>query len=144
MTDSAVSPIRVGISSCILGETVRYDGGHKLDRYLRDTLGKYVEFVPVCPEVECGMPVPREPIRLEGISSIPRLVGSRSGMDYSGGMRQWIQSRISMPDQEDLCGFIFKSRSPSCGIRSIRVYHENGASHDGMGLWARAVMERSS
>ena len=79
--------IRLGISSCLLGESVRYDGGHKLDRYLRDTLGRFVEWVPVCPEVECGMPVPREAMRLVGDADSPRLVGVRSGTDHTEGMR---------------------------------------------------------
>ena len=76
--------IRLGISSCLLGKAVRFDGGHKLDRFLTETLGRYVEYVPVCPEVECGMPVPREPMHLEGDPESPRLVTVRSNIDKTG------------------------------------------------------------
>ena len=87
--------IKLGISTCLLGENVRYDGGHKLDRFLTDTLGQYVEYVPVCPEVECGLPVPRESMHLEGDPDSPRLVTTRSKQDMTDRMVQWARKRVS-------------------------------------------------
>ena len=109
--------IRLGISSCLLGNEVRYDGGHKLDRYLRDTLGAFVEWVPVCPEVEYGLPIPREALRLVGDPADPRLVTTRTSVDHTAGMKAWAARRLDALEREDLCGFVFKSRSPSsaCG-----------------------------
>lgn len=81
--------IRIGISACLLGEKVRYDGGHKWDRFITGTLGKYVDFVPVCPEVECGLGIPREAMRLAGDPHSPRLVTVRSGIDHTERMLTW-------------------------------------------------------
>src|SRR5512135_523699 len=105
--------LKLGISACLLGEKVRYDGGHKLDRYIKETLGKYVDWVPVCPEVEYGLPVPREAMRLVGTASAPRLMTSRTEVDHTDGMRRWAGQRLDELEKEALCGFIFKSRSPS-------------------------------
>ena len=134
--------IRLGISTCLLGERVRYDGGHKLDRYLVQTLGAYVDYVPVCPEVECGLPVPRESLRLVGDPENPRLVTTRSGQDHTKRMVNWAEKRVSELEREGLCGFIFKSRSPSSGMARVKLYHENGLpSNRGVGLFARAFMD---
>ena len=86
--------IRLGISTCLLGEKVRYDGGHKLDRFLTETLGQYVEYVPVCPEVECGLPIPRESMHLEDNSDSPRLVTSHTKKDITERMVQWAKKRV--------------------------------------------------
>ena len=86
--------IKLGISTCLLGENVRYDGGHKLDRFLVDTLGSYVEYVPVCPEVECGFSIPRESLRLVGDPNAPRLVTSRTKEDHTERMLLWAQERV--------------------------------------------------
>lgn len=136
--------IRVGISSCLLGNPVRFDGGHKLDRYLRDTLGAFVAWVPVCPEVEYGLPVPREPLRLVGDPGAPRLVAARSGADHTVGMRAWAARRLDALEREDLCGFVFKSRSPSSGMRQVKVYPPKGGAPKpaGVGIFARAFRER--
>ncbi|MGQ9859035.1 MAG: YbgA family protein [Thermodesulfobacteriota bacterium] len=135
--------IRVGISACLLGQTVRYDGGHKLDRYIRDTLGKYLEFVPVCPEVECGLGVPREAMRLVGDPESPRLVTVRSGRDVTEQMLKWAKQRLEELQEEELCGFIFKSGSPSSGMERVKVYSPGGMpSLKGRGLFAGAFMER--
>ena len=83
--------MRIGISSCLLGEEVRYDGGHKLDLYLKETLGSFVEWVPVCPEVECGLPIPREAMHLVGDPESPRLVTVRTGQDYTLQMLRWAE-----------------------------------------------------
>ena len=135
--------IRLGISSCLLGNKVRYDGGHKLDHFLTDTLGHYVEYVPVCPEVEVGLSIPREALRLVGDPLAPRLVTNRSGEDLTGRMQSWAIRRLDELEKEDLCGFIFKSGSPSSGMERVRLYDSNGVPRKiGVGIFARAFMER--
>lgn len=134
--------IRLGISSCLLGEKVRYDGSHKLDHWLVDTLGRYVEYVPVCPEVEMGLPVPREAMRQIGDPENPRLVTSKSGIDHTEAMRAWAHRRVAELEGEGLCGFIFKSKSPSSGMERVKVYDARGmARKTGVGVFARAFME---
>jgi uncharacterized protein YbgA (DUF1722 family)/uncharacterized protein YbbK (DUF523 family) len=134
--------IRLGIGSCLLGENVRYDGGHKLDRFLRDTLGQYVEYVPVCPEVEMGLPTPREALRLVEREDGPHLVFSRSGGDVTETMLAWAHKRVRELEKEDLCGFIFKARSPSSGMERVKLYDRNGVPHkEGVGIFARTFME---
>jgi uncharacterized protein YbgA (DUF1722 family)/uncharacterized protein YbbK (DUF523 family) len=134
--------IRLGISACLLGQKVRYDGGHKLDRFITDTLGKYVDFVPVCPEVECGLGIPREAMRLVGNPAQPRLVTVRSGIDYTDRMLDWAQKRVRELEKEGLCGFIFKSDSPSSGMERVKVYGLSGSpAKTGVGLFARTFME---
>ena len=116
--------IRLGISACLLGEPVRFDGGHQWDRFITDTLGQYVEFVPVCPEAECGLGVPREAMRLVGEPEAPRLVTVRTKVDLTERMQTWARKRVRELEQEDLRGFIFKSKSPSSGMERVRVYSE--------------------
>jgi uncharacterized protein YbgA (DUF1722 family)/uncharacterized protein YbbK (DUF523 family) len=133
--------IKLGISTCLLGENVRYDEGHKLDRFLTDTLGQYVEYVPVCPEVECGLPVPRESMHLEGDPDSPRLVTSRTKQDMTERMVGWAKKRVVELEKESLCGFIFKSDSPSSGMERVRVYNEKGMPvKKGVGMFARIFM----
>jgi uncharacterized protein YbgA (DUF1722 family)/uncharacterized protein YbbK (DUF523 family) len=134
--------IRLGISTCLLGEKVRYDGGHKHDPWLTGTLGKFVEYVPVCPEVEMGLSIPREALRQVGDPQQPRLVTSRSAIDYTERMQAWARRRVAELEREGLCGFIFKSKSPSSGMERVKVYDEHGmARKSGVGLFARAFME---
>lgn len=134
--------IRIGISTCLLGEKVRYDGGHKLDPFLVDTLGRYVEYVPVCPEVECGFGIPREALRLVGEPAAPRLVTVRGNIDYTERMAGWAKKRVRDLEKEDLCGFIFKSKSPSSGMERVKVYNEKGMpSKTGSGMFARAFTD---
>jgi uncharacterized protein YbgA (DUF1722 family)/uncharacterized protein YbbK (DUF523 family) len=134
--------IRLGISTCLLGEPVRYDGGHKLDRFITQTLGRYVEYVPVCPEVECGMPIPRESMHLEGDPESPRLITSQTKIDKTLQMMSWARKRVIELEKEGLMGFIFKSNSPSSGMERVKIYNEkNVASRKGVGLFARAFME---
>ena len=142
--ESKMEPIvRLGISTCLLGQPVRYDGGHKLDRFLVETLGKYVEWVPVCPEVEIGLGVPRETVRLVGDPSAPRLIAPKSGADYTERMRAWAQERLGQLSAEGLCGFVFKKDSPSSGLFRVRVYDERGnPSRTGTGIFPREVMRR--
>jgi uncharacterized protein YbbK (DUF523 family) len=133
--------IKLGISTCLLGENVRYDGGHKLDRFLTETLGQYVEYVPVCPEVECGLPVPRESMHLEGDPDSPHLVTIRTKQDLTERMIQWARKRVAGLEKEDLCGFIFKSDSPSSGMERVRVYNKKGMPvKKGVGIFARIFM----
>jgi uncharacterized protein YbgA (DUF1722 family)/uncharacterized protein YbbK (DUF523 family) len=134
--------IRLGISTCLLGKPVRYDGGHSLDRFLTDTFGKYVEYVPVCPEAECGLGVPRESMRLVGDPDAPLLMTSHTGRDYTELMLKWALKRIAELEHVDLCGFIFKSRSPSSGMEQVKVYNAKGVPvRKGVGIFARAFME---
>ena len=133
--------IKIGISTCLLGEKVRYDGGHKLDRYITDTLGHYFEWVPVCPEVEYGLPVPRESMHLIGNPASPRIVTVKTGVDHTEGMKKWAEDKLRQLEKEDLCGFIFKSKSPSSGIGGIKVYTSSGMpSNRGTGIFGGVFM----
>lgn len=134
--------IRLGISSCLLGNKVRFDGSHKRDRFLTETLGHYVEYVPVCPEVEIGLPTPREALRLVGSSDDPKLVFSRSGEDITERMTAWAETKVAELEQGNLCGFIFKSKSPSSGMERVKLYDSNGVPRNiGVGLFAKAFMQ---
>lgn len=152
-------PVRLGISSCLLGEKVRYDGGHKLDSYLLETLGPHVDWVPVCPEVEAGLGVPREPMRLVGMGKKTRmaeasgetdlmgepggvrLVTRQTRIDHTGLLLGWSRSRIPELARINLCGFVFKSRSPSCGMHVEIVDKDGLSSQAGTGIWASAFVE---
>ena len=134
--------IKLCISSCLLGVNVRYDGGHKLDGFLKNTLGAYVDYFSVCPEVECGLGVPRESMRLEGEPANPRLVTTASKQDRTDLLVDWARKRVVELEAENICGFIFKSRSPSCGMERVKVYNEKGmADKTGIGIFARIFME---
>ena len=134
-------PVRVGISQCLLGDNVRYDGGHKLDSVLIETLGRYVEWVPVCPEVEIGLGTPREPMRLVGDLDAPRLVTINTGVDLTEAMNRFARQRVRELEALNLSGFVFKSASPSCGIIGVSLLNAQGVeTHDGVGLFARAFM----
>ncbi|MGD2145492.1 MAG: DUF523 and DUF1722 domain-containing protein [Anaerolineae bacterium] len=135
--------IRLGVSTCLMGENVRYDGGHKRDRYLINTLGQFVEWVPVCPEVEIGLPVPREAMRLVGDPEDPRLVTIKTGKDYTDRMQSWAVERLEELASTKLHGFVFKSRSPSSGLYRVKVYSEQGMpSRLGTGIFAHEVVRR--
>lgn len=134
---------RIGISECLLGREVRYDGGHKRDRYAMDVLGEYFEWVPVCPEVEVGMGTPREPLRLLREADGVRMVTIRSGDDWTGRMHEYSRSRLDALATERLRGWILKKDSPSCGMERVKVYDDNDVpSRDGRGLFAAALLER--
>jgi uncharacterized protein YbgA (DUF1722 family)/uncharacterized protein YbbK (DUF523 family) len=135
--------IRVGISACLLGQEVRFDGGHKRDRYLTDTLGRFFEWVPVCPEVEMGLGTPRETLRLVGEAEAPRLIFAKTGGDQTDGMQTWARPKLEVLARADLSGYILKSDSPSCGMERVRVYRSTGVpTRDGVGIFARALMQR--
>jgi uncharacterized protein YbbK (DUF523 family) len=129
---TTVPPPRIGISRCLLGENVRHDGGNKLDRFLVETLSRFVEWVPVCPEVEIGLSTPREAMQLVGDPRAPRLITITTGVDHTEAMEQFSQRRLVELEALALSGFIFKARSPSCGIEGVGL---------GAGLFARAFME---
>lgn len=134
--------LRVGVSQCLLGENVRWDGGHKLDRFITDVLGPFVELVPVCPELEVGLGVPREPIHLERRGRGLALVGVKSGADHTERMERWSENRVAGLGALDLCGYILKSKSPSCGMERVPVYDANKVpSKVGVGLFAKALLE---
>jgi uncharacterized protein YbgA (DUF1722 family)/uncharacterized protein YbbK (DUF523 family) len=129
--------IRIGISECLLGHEVRYDGGHKHDGFLTGTLGRYVDYIPVCPEVEYGLSVPREAMRLEGDPERPRLVTIKTRVDHTEGMLAYAHRRTESLEGEKLCGFIFKSKSPSSGLERLKVYTASGAPvKKGVGVFA--------
>ena len=136
--------IKIGVSSCLLGNEVRYNGQHQLDHFVKDTLGKWCDFVPVCPEVECGLPIPRESMRLVGEIENPRLITSRTGIDHTQRMQNWIEKEMQFLQKEDLVAFIFKTKSPSSGMRKVKIYNEAGRtiSYAGIGMFARAFMEK--
>ena len=139
----AAGPIRILVSACLLGENVRYDGGHKRDLFLLTTLGPLVEWVRVCPEVDCGLPVPREAMRLVGDPSSPRLVTSRTGEDMTGRMEGWAKARLDELARLDLCGYICKKDSPSSGMGRVKVYGGDGTpARSGAGIFTRMFMER--
>lgn len=137
-------PIRIGISSCLLGEAVRFDGGHKRDHFLVETFGRYVEWVPVCPEVESGLDTPRETLRLETREGVLRMVMPRSGRDFTETMAAYSRERVGRLGAEDLCGYVLKKDSPSCGLERVKVYGAQGGApaRTGRGLFAAALVER--
>jgi uncharacterized protein YbgA (DUF1722 family)/uncharacterized protein YbbK (DUF523 family) len=135
-------PIRLGVSSCLLGKQVRFDGGHKRDRFLTDLLGDFVEWVPVCPEVEVGMSIPRPVLRLVVAPRGPRMIETRSGRDHTASMQRFAQRRVRALRGLELSGYVLKKDSPSCGMTRVKVYDEHGmARRDGRGLFASALMD---
>jgi uncharacterized protein YbgA (DUF1722 family)/uncharacterized protein YbbK (DUF523 family) len=137
------APLKIGISACLLGEKVRWNGGHALNRFVAHTLGRFVSFVPVCPEVECGLGTPRETLRLVGSVASPRLETSKTGIDHTERMQSWAKGRLDRLAKEDLCGFIFKKDSPSSGLQRVKVYNDKGQPvKKGVGIFARAFTER--
>ena len=135
-------PVRVGISRCLLGDAVRYDGGHKRDSFLVDVLGSVVEWVPVCPEVEAGMTTPREPIRLVGDARRPRFMTVKSGQDLTKMMSSFSARRVAELEASELSGYVFKKDSPSCGMERVRVLNHQGMPvRNGIGMFAKMFME---
>ncbi len=135
--------LKLGISTCLLGEKVRYDGGHKLDRFLAETLAPYIEWVPVCPEVEIGLSTPREAMRLVGNPEAPRLVTTKTGVDHTDRMLAWAAERLDQLAEIGLHGFVFKKDSPSSGLFRVKVYNDHGmAQKNGTGMFPREVMNR--
>ena len=135
--------MRVGISACLLGDEVRYDGGHKRDAFLTTVLGPFVEWVRVCPEVEVGMGTPREALRLVEEAGRIRMLTVKTGADYTGAMTAYAQQRLDALATADLSGYVLKKDSPSCGMTRVKLYHGAGApTRTGVGLFARALLDR--
>ncbi len=143
MEDATDDRLRIGVSSCLLGQNVRWDGGHKRDRFLTDELAHFVEWVPVCPEVELGLGTPRPTVRLVRRGADVRMVEPKSGADHTDAMRAYARRRVRELDREDLSGYVLKKDSPSCGMERVKVYPAAGAgARDGRGLFAEALLER--
>ncbi len=134
--------IRIGVSSCLLGAKVRFDGGHKKDDFLVNTFGAWVEWIPVCPEVEVGMGTPRESVRLVREGNEVRLVAPRSGLDWTGQMRAYAGRRAAELEAKELAGFVLKKDSPSCGMERVKVYGAGMPTKSGKGLFAEALLAR--
>ncbi|HEU4684290.1 MAG TPA: DUF523 and DUF1722 domain-containing protein, partial [Nitrospira sp.] len=135
----SVQPLRLGISRCLLGDEVRFDGGHKRDPFLIEVFSRYVEWVPVCPEVEAGLGTPREAMQLTGDPSTPRLITIKSRMDHTPAVERAAAHRLRQLRQLDLSGYVFKKDSPSCGLERVRIYHRDGTPRrHGVGIFARA------
>ena len=140
---STMPPVRIGISACLLGEKVRYDGNHKRDAYLVEVFGRHVTWVPVCPEVEMGLGVPRETMRLEQHRGEIRLITPKTRADHTDRLRTFAAQRLASLSRECLCGYILKKGSPSCGMERVRLYPTTGApNRSGQGLFAAALMHR--
>ncbi len=138
-----VAKPRLGISSCLLGNKVRHDGGHKHDVLITQTLGRHVEWVPVCPEFEVGMGVPRETVRLVGSPANPKMIADKSGKDWTLEMQSYANKRVRKLKDMDLSGYILKKNSPSCGMERVRIYRPKGMPYrQGRGLFAQALMTK--
>jgi uncharacterized protein YbgA (DUF1722 family)/uncharacterized protein YbbK (DUF523 family) len=134
---------RIGISACLLGEAVRFDGGHKRDAFLTETFGQFVEWVQVCPEVECGFGTPREPMRLERVKGEVRLLTVKNSIDVTERMQHYAERRVAQLASERLCGYVLKKDSPSCGLERVKVYDTHGVpAKSGRGMFAAALLKR--
>ncbi len=135
-------PIRIGISACLLGEEVRFDGGHKRDPFLTSTFGPFVEWVSVCPEVECGFGTPREAMRLVRAAEQVRLITVKSGIDLTERMETYTRRRVMELGKEDLSGYVLKKDSPSCGLERVKVYNAHQVpARTGRGLFAERLVQ---
>ena len=137
--ERAASKLPVGVSRCLLGDEVRYDGGHKRDRYLTEVLSDYFRWVSVCPEVEAGLTTPRPPIRLVETNARLEVLGPK-GEDFTERLKSTSEARIPGLRASGLRGFIFKKNSPSCGMAGVRLYREGGVRRDGVGMFAATIM----
>jgi uncharacterized protein YbgA (DUF1722 family)/uncharacterized protein YbbK (DUF523 family) len=143
MANNEEQSIPVGISACLLGHKVRYDGGHKRSKYCLNVLSECFEFIPLCPEVSIGLTTPREPIRLVGSADSPRVVGVKNpDLDVTDKLYDYAD-HVSAKHQE-FCGYILMKGSPSCGMERVKVYHENGMPNvSGSGAYAARLMKNN-
>ena len=132
--------LRIGISACLAGQKVRYDGGHKAEPFLVQLFGVNAEWVPVCPEVEIGMSTPREPLQLERRGENLRMLTVNSRIDYTDAMHAWSTERLASLMRLDLDGYILKSKSPSCGKDDVVVIADGRPTSDGRGIFAGALI----
>ncbi|MEK9629941.1 MAG: DUF523 and DUF1722 domain-containing protein [Nitrospinota bacterium] len=135
--------IKIGVSSCLLGEKVRWNGDHKQSLFVRDVLGKHFEYISLCPEMEVGMGVPRETVALYGALENPKMISKKSRIDWTAEMKRYSKEQINLLAKQDLSGYIFKSKSPSCGLGRIPVYSEDepGKARHGSGMFANEFMK---
>lgn len=135
---------RLGISACLLGQKVRYDGEHKRDVYLTEVFGKFVDWIPICPEIEVGMGVPRETVHLVGELNNPSMIAAKSGEDWTDAMNRFAAKRSRALVKEKLSGYVFKKDSPSCGLERVKLYSNKGVpTRQGRGLFAAAIVKES-
>ena len=140
MKTSSSETIKIGISSCLLGEHVRFDSGHKKNAYITGVLEDFFEFLPFCPEVEIGLGIPREPIRLISIADTVRCVGTRNeDLDVTEKLNDIADEQSDW--HGDLSGYIVKKDSPSCGMERVKIYSKGAPSRKGVGLYTRRLME---
>lgn len=132
----------VGVSLCLLGVPVRHDGGHCEDKFVTRDLAAFVQWVPVCPETEIGLEVPRKNMQLRNLGGEQRLFQPKTQLDLTDSMRLWASAYVEKLRKNKIRGFILKSRSPSCGLKRVRVHHEKGKSSDGVGLFAQILKEK--
>jgi len=143
MIDRGTTRVRIGISSCLLGQKVRFDGGHKKDDFLTNRFGRYVEWVPVCPEFEIGLGVPRESLRLVTEGKSIHLIAPRSGLDHTDRMNKWTRAYADRLANQGLCGYVLKRSSPSCGLERVKVYGDSGMpTREGRGLFAAGLEDQ--
>ena len=141
--ESGDRPIRLGISSCLLGEAVRFDGGHKRDAFLTETFGQFVEWVPVCPEVECGLGAPREAMRLARVGGAVRLLTVKTAVDLTDRMEGYARRRVEQLASEELSGYVLKKDSPSCGLGRVKIHGAHAVqAKSGRGMFAARLVER--
>ena len=142
MADRSNDKPRIGISQCLLGDKVRYDGGHKRDVFLTDVLAPFVEWVPVCPEVEAGLGTPREAMHLTGDPAFPKMMTIHTKIDHTITLKMFSQQRVQELHTCDLDGYILKNNSPSCGVHRVNVYPEKGQPpKQGMGIFSAALQQ---
>jgi uncharacterized protein YbbK (DUF523 family) len=134
---------RIGVSSCLLGEKVRFDGGHKWNAALTEVLGPQVEWVPVCPEVELGLGTPRDTLHLERTGNGVRMVVTKTRRDLTDAMREFSARRVAELAREDLSGYVLKANSPSCGMERVRVHTDDGERRTGRGLFAEELIAQN-
>ncbi len=132
----------IGISSCLLGENVRYDGESKLDKCLVEEMGSHFKLLSICPEMESGMAVPREPMDLFCVNGVNRMITLESHTDVTVFVTRWIEDRLVELSRVPLCGFVFKAKSPSCALYSTKVHSGSEFRTDGRGLFAQAFVEK--
>lgn len=141
MTKISSNKPRLGVSSCLLGAKVRFDGGHKRDEFVTGVLSKFVEWVSICPETEVGMGTPRETVRLVGDAIHPTMLAEKSGTDWTSAMNEFSRQRVDKLKDLDLSGYVLKKNSPSCGMERVKVFGPKGMPRrDGRGLFAAALM----
>jgi len=144
MTDVQIDkPIRVGLSACLAGDEVRFNGGHAHQRYLTQTLGQFFEYVTTCPEIEAGMTIPRPAVRLVAAGDKIRVIDPKNGVDWTAAMEEHAVKRAGIVEEEGLSGFILKSKSPSCGMERVKVYDHNDVPNaSGRGVFAAELLRR--